>query len=143
MLNKIQKGKRNLILLGVFLAVLTVLCIIGAVLCTVFAQTRWWMYVIAAVLYAVGILGLVVSITFIWTACAMKATVGNLMEGNIPLENGTINATRCKNCGATIKAQDEFCPECGKPTTGKKVCENCGTENDVSSSICTKCGQKL
>ena len=143
MLNKIQKGKRNLIALGVFLIVLTVLCFIGAVLCTVFSEARWWMIVISCVLYALSVFGIVISVTFIWTACAMKATVGNLMEGNIPLENGTLNTHRCTNCGAIIKMEDEFCPECGKPTTNTKECANCGAKNNLEARVCTKCGQKF
>ena len=92
MLNKIQKGKRALITIGVMLIVFSVLASIGAVVCTINAIDRWWMMAIAAVLYLLGILGLIVGITFVWTACAMKATTGNLKEGNIPLEAGTINA---------------------------------------------------
>ena len=143
MLNKIQKGKRNLIFLGVLLLVLSALCIVGAVLCSVGGNGRWWMYVIAAVLFVIGLLGVVISITFIWTACAMKATKGNLMEGNIPLKNGTLNTHRCVNCGANLQGDDEFCPECGKPASGKKICENCGAENKIDSRVCTKCGQNL
>lgn len=143
MLNKIQKGKRNLILLGVIIAIITVLSLIGAVLCTIGAVGRWWMFIIAAVLYVIGVIGLILSVTFIWTACAMKATLGNLMEGNIPLENGTLNTHRCANCGTNLAGDDEFCPECGKPTSNTKECANCGAKNKLDSRVCTKCGQEF
>lgn len=143
MLNKIQKGKRNLIIFGVVILVLTVLCIVGAVLCTLNSEARWWMIVISAVLYVLGIFGILIGITFVWTGAAMKATLGNLKEGNIPLENGTLNTNRCKNCGANLKENDEFCPECGKPASNQKECVNCGAKNDLEARVCTKCGQKF
>lgn len=143
MLNKIQKGKRALITIGVILIVFSVLASIGAVVCTINAIDRWWMMAIAAVLYLLGILGLIVGITFVWTACAMKATTGNLKEGNIPLEAGTINAIKCPNCGSDIQPQDKFCPKCGKDTSGQKVCANCKAVNTQDAKVCTQCGKDL
>jgi len=143
MLNKIQKGKRNLIILGITLLVLSILCGVGGVLCTVFSEARWWMILIALVLYALGILGLIVSITFIWVGRAMTATIGNIKEGNIPLENGTINAHRCNNCGADLAEDDEFCKECGRPTSNTKKCAKCNAKNAIDAKICTKCGEKF
>lgn len=145
MLNKIQKGKKNLIILGIILTILTVLCIVGAVLCIVngAVNSKWWLLVIGALLFIIGLIGIFVCVTFLWTAFSLKATKGNLKEGNIPLENGTINAKRCQNCGEDIKDDDEFCPKCGKPTSGKKICANCKAENNATARVCTKCGQEL
>ena len=145
MLNKIQKGKKDLIILGVFLSILTVICIVGAILCIVGGaiNQRWWLYIIGALLLILGLIGICVCVTFLWTAFSLKATKGNLKEGNIPLENGTINAKRCANCGADVKDGDEFCPTCGKPTSNKKICANCNAENDATARVCTKCGQEL
>jgi len=143
MQNKIQKGKRSLITLGVIIIVLTTLLIVGAVLCTIAAAARWWLIAISAVLYVIGIFGLIIGITFIWTGASLKATQGNLKEGNIPLENGTINATLCPNCGAKISPDDAFCPECTQPTAKIKACPKCKAQNERTAKVCTKCGQPL
>ena len=142
MLNKIQKGKRWLIAIGIILIVLAAMALVGAVVCTIFWDARWWMMLIAVVLYILGILGLMLGITFVWTAAAMKATIGSLMEANIAL-NGTVNANLCPNCGASIKPDDQFCPECGKETSETIVCKKCNAKNARTAKTCTKCGEPL
>ncbi len=142
-MNKIQKGKAGLIGFGIILLVLTVICVAGGIACVVNFDNHWWMIVISILLFLLGLFGLIISITFIWTGCAMKATKGNLMEGNIPLENGTINATRCPHCGASVKQDDAFCPECTKPLAKTVVCQKCGADNNADAKVCTKCGEAL
>ena len=141
-MNKIQKGKRSLITFGVVILILTAICIVGAILCTIAAGTRWWLIAISAVLYVIGIFGLIIGITFVWTGASLKATTGNLREGNIALEGGT-NATLCPNCGAVISVDDKFCPECTKPTSTIKICSKCKAQNESTSKVCTKCGEPL
>ncbi|MBQ7603010.1 MAG: zinc ribbon domain-containing protein [Clostridia bacterium] len=145
MSNKIQKGKKSLITLGIIMLVLTAICIVGAVLCTIAAVTneKWWLIAIAAILYIIGILGIIVGIVFVWTGCSLKATTGNLREGNIALEGGTINATLCPNCGAKLNPDDKFCPACTKPTSKIKICKSCKAQNEREAKVCTKCGQPL
>ena len=142
-MNKIQKGKAGLIMFGIILLLLTLVCVAGAVACTVNTTIGWWMIIFAVILYLLSLFGLIISITFIWTGCAMKATKGTLMEGNIPAENGTLNTTRCPNCGANVKQDDIFCPECSKPIAKTVVCKKCGAENDAGAKVCTKCGEPL
>ena len=141
-MNKIEKGKKSLIALGVVILVLTGISLVGAVLCTIAAAARWWLIAISAVLYGIGIFGLIVGVTFVWTGVSLKATKGNLREGNIPLEGGT-NATLCPNCGAKINPDDKFCPECTKPTSTIVVCKKCKAQNESTSKVCTKCGEPL
>ncbi len=143
MLNKIQKGKRALIAFGIVAIILGALSAVGAVFCTIYSNARWWMIAISAVLYLIAILGLIVGITFVWTASAMKATLGNLKELNIPLLNGTLNVTKCPNCGTEIDKNDKFCPKCGKNANGLKTCPNCNAENKQDAKICTQCGKEL
>lgn len=143
MLNKIQKGKRALIAFGIVAIILGALSAVGAVFCTIYSNARWWMIAISAVLYLIAILGLIVGITFVWTASAMKATLGNLKELNIPLLNGTLNVTKCPNCGTEIDKNGKFCPKCGKNANGLKTCPNCNAENKQDAKICTQCGKEL
>ncbi len=143
MLNKIQKGKRTLIAFGIIAIILGALSAVGAVFCTIYSNARWWMIAISAVLYLIAILGLIVGITFVWTASAMKATLGNLKELNIPLLNGTLNITKCPNCGTEIDKNDKFCPNCGKNANGVKICPNCNAKNKQDAKICTQCGKEL
>ncbi len=143
MLNKIQKGKRTLIAFGIIAIILGALSAVGAVFCTIYSNARWWMIAISAVLYLIAILGLIVGITFVWTASAMKATLGNLKELNITLLNGTLNITKCPNCGTEIDKNDKFCPNCGKNANGVKICPNCNAKNKQDAKICTQCGKEL
>lgn len=59
----------------------------------------------------------------------------------------------CENCGATLKAEDAFCSQCGAPVEeddddisdaeGIKHCQNCGAEHSKDQKFCSKCGSKL
>lgn len=57
----------------------------------------------------------------------------------------------CESCGATLKAEDVFCSQCGAPVEeddfsdaeGIKHCQNCGAEHDKEQKFCGKCGTKL
>ena len=132
-MNKIQKGKAGLIGFGIILLVLTVICVAGGIACVVNFDNHWWMIVISILLFLLGLFGLIISITFIWTGCAMKATKGNLMEGNIPLENGTINATRCPHCGASVKQDDAFCRQLFLLVSVEPACPASATDGQQES----------
>ena len=143
MTDKIQKGKKSVITWGIFILILTVICIIGAILCTVAAGTKWWLITLAIILYILGIFGLIVGITFVWTGCTIKAITANIKDNNIPLENGSINATFCPNCGATVNPGDKFCLVCAQPISNIKICKSCKAQNEKEATACTKCGKPL
>lgn len=57
----------------------------------------------------------------------------------------------CESCGATLKAEDVFCSQCGaqveeddfSDAEGIKHCQNCGAEHSEDQKFCGKCGTKL
>lgn len=51
----------------------------------------------------------------------------------------------CKNCGAKITENDQFCPDCGKQlqATSHNFCPNCGHELDNNVNFCGSCGHEL
>lgn len=67
-------------------------------------------------------------------------------EKNIQPKRG-IKLTRfCKNCGCHISENEQFCPDCGKPTENRpamKFCPNCGEEIDTEEYFCRNCDMKL
>lgn len=50
---------------------------------------------------------------------------------------------KCKNCGAKIKDDFDFCPNCGTKIIKELICPNCGTTNELDASFCKKCGTRL
>ncbi len=48
---------------------------------------------------------------------------------------------KCPNCGANVKEDTKFCPECGKPV--KSTCPKCGKAVKEGSKFCPECGQSL
>lgn len=53
-------------------------------------------------------------------------------------------SVRCASCGAAIRADAKFCPECGtkRETGGKKFCQGCGAKIDANAKFCPECGVK-
>lgn len=57
----------------------------------------------------------------------------------------------CQNCGATVNAEDKFCPICGVSTTeeyiaSKKIprfCTHCGGRLTRSDRFCQRCGSPV
>lgn len=51
----------------------------------------------------------------------------------------------CSKCGAEVKAENNFCPECGSEmiSADKQECTNCKTIVDKEAQFCPKCGEKL
>jgi len=68
---------------------------------------------------------------------AMRTSANDLKEESKPKEN----KTACVKCGAEIKLNAKFCPECG----AKQVltCANCGAEIKASAKFCPECGNKV
>lgn len=63
------------------------------------------------------------------------------------LDSATEKKIACPKCGAQIKANSKFCPECGQPVSVKaepKVkCPKCGTELSASAKFCANCGNAM
>ena len=51
----------------------------------------------------------------------------------------------CKNCGARITENDQFCPDCGNEleTYHMKFCPRCGQPLKNSPKFCESCGYRL
>ena len=49
----------------------------------------------------------------------------------------------CIYCNAEINAKAKFCPECGKNQNVTRVCRKCNTENTGKGKFCSNCGEKL
>lgn len=47
----------------------------------------------------------------------------------------------CGKCGASIPAKSKFCPECGAPVKG--ACPKCGAEIKTDTKFCPECGAKI
>ena len=85
-------------------------------------------------------------------------TMGNAMAGAFSQQASAAQAplVKCPNCGANVKQDAKFCPECGQnmsPQTekcikcgaaikkGAKFCPECGAAQ--TAPACTKCGAQL
>lgn len=53
--------------------------------------------------------------------------------------------TVCSNCGAPLKENQLFCPECGSSTNKdvKKKCKYCGADIAPGHTFCASCGNKV
>ena len=51
----------------------------------------------------------------------------------------------CKNCGAKITENDQYCPDCGKQLqkTSLNFCPNCGEALEKNVKFCGSCGYQL
>lgn len=56
-------------------------------------------------------------------------------------ECGAKQTLSCPKCGATISLNDKFCPDCGQSL--KNTCPKCGTELKDGAKFCPECGEKL
>ncbi len=66
----------------------------------------------------------------------------NFAEG-FDSASGAKPTVKCSKCGATIKADAKFCPECGQPNAGSGMitCAKCGATMPASAKFCPECGQ--
>lgn len=49
----------------------------------------------------------------------------------------------CSNCGAEMKINAKFCPECGQKQSSDGLCPNCGKKVNPNDKFCGGCGSKL
>ena len=142
-MNKIQKGKAGLLSLGIILIITGIICGVFAVICTTNGaiNNQWWLYIIAAVLYVLALAGLIVGITFTWTASALKATKGSIAEDNLGI--GTVNMTKCTKCGNPVNPNDNSCGNCGNQLNENITCPKCNAQTKKDNKHCTNCGETL
>lgn len=149
-MNIIQKGKRQLIWLGVIVLILALaflgggiaLIVAGAGAIAESAITVGVFEIIFGVVaILLGMIGAILAVVFLWTAGAMKATQGNISEDNLGI--GTINMIKCPNCGTAVKDGEEFCSNCGKSLKKTKTCPHCNAEIPADAKHCNKCGQEV
>lgn len=57
-------------------------------------------------------------------------------------ECGAKQGLSCPNCGASVTKKTKFCPECGEKLNKEKVCE-CGTKLKPNAKFCPECGKKV
>ncbi|MBR7091012.1 MAG: hypothetical protein IKC79_00995 [Clostridia bacterium] len=138
-MNKIQKGKAGLLSLGIMLIILGVVCGVFAVICT--TSTTWWLWIIAALLYILALGGLLLGITFTWTACSLHATRGSIAEDNLGI--GTVNMTKCPKCGSAVGNDDQCYSNCGNTLSDTTTCPKCNATTKKDNKHCSSCGQEL
>ena len=119
-MNKIEKQKRALIILGVVIIALSVLSLVFGIVLTV-SGAKDLSETINIIKLVFGILLILVSIPFgwasikyIWVGAYLTATKGSINEGNIAKEGGTVNMKKCDKCGTEIKDGETVCSNCGK-----------------------------
>lgn len=56
-------------------------------------------------------------------------------------ECGTPNGAKCPKCGTVVKANAKFCPECGASLSSK--CPECNADVKPGAKFCPECGKKL
>ena len=61
----------------------------------------------------------------------------NLSTQDKPLENNAV----CENCGAKVRKNAKFCPECGDELV--KHCPKCKVEVPKNAKFCPECGEPL
>lgn len=66
--------------------------------------------------------------------------VGNLFANSLSTQNKK-PTTRCIKCGAEIRANAKFCPECGARQGA--ACPKCGASVTKTAKFCPECGEKL
>lgn len=49
----------------------------------------------------------------------------------------------CKECGAQLRPEDQFCPECGAKVIKKKKCPECGEMLKAGTRFCPFCGAEV
>ena len=67
-------------------------------------------------------------------------------DGMSSIANGTADVEAkdtCPSCGAKVKKDSKFCPECGKSMESTQKCPKCGANVKKGSKFCPECGASL
>jgi membrane protease subunit (stomatin/prohibitin family) len=76
----------------------------------------------------------------------MGARMGDQFAQNIDAASSSEKArVKCAKCGAAMKADAKFCPECGARNVGddKTECPKCGAAVRKDAKFCPECGAKI
>lgn len=150
-MNKLVRGKTSLIIVSVSMILLSALLVGGS------AGLIVWGVKSLSDSLALGIvliiIGSLLAITFLggfvygfilyFTGKSLVAINGGSVAEDNSLAKGTINMTKCSNCGEPLSKDDKFCGKCGKSASEFKKCEKCGVLNKSDANVCTACGEKL
>ena len=109
-MNIIEKRKSQLKWIGIALLILSGLMLVGGILLAVLAYGSALKIVFGVLLIVLAVIGLGAGICVVWMASALKATQGNIAEGNLGV--GTVNMHKCTNCGAQVEAGQTICAQC-------------------------------
>ena len=140
--------KSHLMLLGMFVALISLALVIGGVwlfvkgVSVAGALQKTWRIVLAVIMVIFGLPIGYVSFMMIATAHSMiNIKDGNVSDvGNSGME--TVNVYKCKKCGTKLTGDEEHCTNCGAKINGLVKCE-CGAKNSVDAKHCAKCGKEL
>lgn len=59
------------------------------------------------------------------------------------MSGGAAGGATCSKCGAQMKADTKFCPECGAPAGGVSVCPKCHATVKAGAKFCPECGAAM
>ena len=143
-MNKIEKGKTALIVLGIISLVCSlVFLVLGIVMvstCSAEDSVNIVKLVFGIIFIVLFIPLVIFGIYFTWIGGALRATKGSIAEDN--LGKGTVNKALCNNCGSELHGE-KCCPNCGRSVEDKVICAECGAENSFDNSHCKNCGKEL
>ena len=58
-------------------------------------------------------------------------------------ECGESQQPTCPKCKASVTKSTKFCPECGEKLIKEKVCAQCGAKLKATAKFCPECGEKV
>lgn len=119
MANRIEKGKRTLVGLGIVLSVLALALFAGGIFLFMLGAkadslvTTIIMIIVGIVMICVSVVGILASIRFIWVGGSLVATKGSTSQDNIA--KGSMNVVKCPKCGCTNTIDAKECANCKEP----------------------------
>ena len=148
-MNRLVKGKKNLVLTSVFITILSLLLTAGSIFLIVWGVKNLRdslavsivLIIVGALLALMFLAGVVFGFVFFFTGKSLVALNGSVAEDNLGI--GTANMNKCSKCGTKVENGDKFCPKCGQDVSDAKKCDKCGVLNKLDSHVCTACGEKL
>ena len=147
-MNKIEKQKGQLKAISIIIMVISVIIMGVGILMIVSGSTTnsglgmKFTLILFGILFAlIGLAGIAFGLVFLITGKSLTATRGSVAEDN--LGKGTINMTKCSNCGSEIVPGNNFCGKCGNNLAQTKICSSCGATINVDEKVCTNCGAEV
>lgn len=150
-MNRMEKGKRNLIILSLIMSALSIGLIVLSVFLIIWgargisAGSGLGLRIIeilgGALLIVLSLSVLSVSVLFLITGKSLKATKGSIKEDN--LAKGTVNVVLCEKCGKELSPDAQFCTKCGESVSSRVTCRHCSAVCEKDGTFCPKCGKAL